>query len=236
MSKITTLFFDLDGTLLPMDQDEFVEGYFKYLAKKMVPLGYDPKELIAAVWAGTKSMVLNDGSRSNEEAFWEKFDSIFPETGKRDREKFDEFYATDFDKAIDYCQPSAYVPEMIARLKEKGYRIVLATNPIFPKIATMKRIAWAGLKPEDFEFVTYYENFNYAKPNPKYYEELCQRIGVKPEEVLMAGNDAEEDLIAEKTGMKVFLVSDCILNKKNIDVANYPQGSFPEYEQYLATL
>lgn len=32
---ITTILFDLDGTLLPMDQDVFVGAYLKLLAKKL---------------------------------------------------------------------------------------------------------------------------------------------------------------------------------------------------------
>ena len=38
------ILFDLDGTLLPMDQTEFTNGYFKLLAAKMAPHGYDPKQ------------------------------------------------------------------------------------------------------------------------------------------------------------------------------------------------
>ena len=71
--NIKMVLFDLDGTLLPMDQDAFTEGYFRLLAQKMEPHGYDAKQLVNAIWAGTAAMVKNDGSRSNEEAFWEKF-------------------------------------------------------------------------------------------------------------------------------------------------------------------
>ena len=39
--KITTVFFDLDGTLLLMNEDDFVKVYFTELAKKVIPLGYD---------------------------------------------------------------------------------------------------------------------------------------------------------------------------------------------------
>lgn len=35
--KLTTVLFDLDGTLLPMDNDEFTKGYFKLLAAKLAP-------------------------------------------------------------------------------------------------------------------------------------------------------------------------------------------------------
>ena len=43
-------------------------------------------------------------------------------------------------------------------VKELGLRAVLATNPIFPAVATRSRIRWAGLEPEDFELCTTYEN------------------------------------------------------------------------------
>ena len=34
MEKITTILFDLDGTLIPFDQEEFIKAYFYNLAKK----------------------------------------------------------------------------------------------------------------------------------------------------------------------------------------------------------
>ena len=69
-TKLTTILFDLDGTLLPMDNDAFTKGYFKLLAAKLTPHGYEPKQLVDAIWAGTAAMVKNDGSQSNEDAFW----------------------------------------------------------------------------------------------------------------------------------------------------------------------
>ena len=46
---IKTILFDLDGTLLPMDQEAFVNAYTKLLAMYMVPYGYDPQLLIKAL-------------------------------------------------------------------------------------------------------------------------------------------------------------------------------------------
>ena len=68
--------FDLDGTLLPMDQDIFTNAYFSGLVKKLIPYGYEKESVISAVWSGVKAMILNDGTRLNEEAFWEKFSEI----------------------------------------------------------------------------------------------------------------------------------------------------------------
>ena len=61
--KYKAILFDLDGTLLPMDNNVFVKGYFKELAKKLSPIGLEPDKLIETVWAGTKAMVKNDGLR-----------------------------------------------------------------------------------------------------------------------------------------------------------------------------
>lgn len=66
---IKNILFDLDGTLLPMDQDKFANGYFSRLVKKLAPFGYEPKKTVDGIWAGTAAMVKNDGKRTNEEAF-----------------------------------------------------------------------------------------------------------------------------------------------------------------------
>ncbi len=114
-----------------------------------------------------------------------------------------------------------------------GHRVVLATNPIFPAIATESRIRWAGLEPSDFEYYTTYENSRFSKPNLKYYEELLQKIGVEAGECLMVGNDVSEDMVAEKLGMKVFLLTDSMINKEGADIERYPHGDFDDLLTYI---
>ena len=75
---ITTVLFDLDGTLLPFEQDDFVKIYFSELCRKLAPMGYEPQHTVKSVWGGTKAMVMNDGSRLNSEAFWETFNAMNP--------------------------------------------------------------------------------------------------------------------------------------------------------------
>ena len=88
--KITTILFDLDGTLLPMDQDRFTEAYFKMLTKKLLPHGYEPKKLIDSIWVGTAAMVRNTGQQTNEEAFWKKFTELNGEQVLADKPLFEE--------------------------------------------------------------------------------------------------------------------------------------------------
>lgn len=224
--KITTILFDLDGTLLPMDQDEFTKGYFKLLAKKLAPYGYEPEQLVAAIWAGTKAMVQNHGIRTNEEVFWDKFTEIYGEKVLADKPLFDEFYEKDFCAAKELCCFNPKAAETVKKLRDMGFRTALATNPIFPATATEMRIRWAGLEPSDFELYTTYENIGFCKPNPAYYQEIINRLGVKPEECLMVGNDVREDMVARKLGIQVFLLTDCLINKDREDINQFSRGGF----------
>ena len=114
--------------------------------------------------------------------------------------------------------------------------MILATNPLFPAQATHWRIQWAGMKPEDFELVTTYDNSSSCKPNPKYYQDILDQFGLKAEECVMVGNDVTEDMIAGTMGMKVFLLTDCMINKDNEDISVYPNGGFTELEMFLKTI
>ena len=234
--SIKVVLFDLDGTLLPMDQELFTKCYFKYLSANLSKFGYEPQKLIAAVWSGTMSMIKNDGQHTNEEVFWAAFAKIFGDKVYADKAPFDKFYIDDFDKIIESCGYNEKAAETIATVKEKGLRIALATNPIFPAIATRKRIAWAGLGVEDFELYTTYENSSYCKPNPDYYKEIVKQLGVKPEECLMVGNDVSDDMVTEALGMKTFLLTDCLINKDNVDINRYNNGDFNDLINYIKNL
>lgn len=233
MDQLKTVLFDLDGTLLPMDQEHFTKAYFKLLAARLAPLGYEPGKLVESIWAGTTAMVKNDGSRTNEEAFWETFAAIYGERVKQDRAVIDDFYSHEFNQARAACGFNPAAAETVKRLKAAGKEVVLATNPIFPQTATQNRIRWAGLEPEDFRLFTTYENACYCKPNPDYYREILKKIGRRPEECLMVGNDATEDGAAEQAGISVFLLTDCLIAPESADLSHFPQGGFPELNAYL---
>ena len=121
----------------------------------------------------------------------------------------------------------------MARLKAAGYRVILATNPIFPAIATESRIRWAGLAPEDFELYTTYEYACHCKPNPDYYRDILSGMALEASECLMVGNDATEDTAAELAGIQVFLLTDCLINRENKDLSHWPHGGFDELEKFI---
>ncbi|GEN32551.1 haloacid dehalogenase [Aneurinibacillus danicus] len=202
------IFFDLDGTLLMLDTEAFLNRYMKRLGEYTAHL-VDPELLVKSVWNATKQMMKDAGAeRTNEEIFREHFlaacgveqGDIWP--------LFDKFYSEEFPLLKEDIEPHPYALKVVEEAKKQGYRLVVATNPVFPGIAIRERMKWAGLLENDFEHVTIFETSHYCKPNPKYFLEICERIGIKPENAIMIGNDMQQDMVAAEVGLKTFLVED----------------------------
>ena len=231
-SKYKVVLFDLDGTLLPMDIETLFKAYFAGISARLEKHGYDPKKLVEGIWQGMMAMVKNEGTKTNEEVFWETIVQCCGQKVKDD-ECFTAFYVEDFDKVQSACGFHEEAANIVRDLRASGARVALATNPIFPAIATQKRMRWAGLSPENFEYYTTYENSRHCKPNLDYYRDVLSMMGVNAEDCLMVGNDVEEDMIARELGLQVFLLTDCLLNKKNKDINEYPHGDFDSLRAFL---
>lgn len=234
--SVRAILFDLDGTLLPLHQDTFVHTYITALVKATAQRGYDPSKVKKAFLWATQAMVQNNGEKTNQEALTQALVSVLGEKIHQDLDIFDSFYDTEFQQIKEICGFNPKAQETVKWAKSKGIALVLATNPLFPAKATHSRIRWAGLSPEDFSFITTYENFSYAKPNLSYYRAVLAHLNLTPEECLMVGNDVDEDMIAKDLGIPVFLLTDCLLNRNEKDISQFPHGSFEELMRFIEAL
>ena len=228
------ILFDLDGTLLPMDNDAFTKGYFTLLAKKAAPYGYLPESLVDAIWKGTYAMVKNDGARSNKDRFWDAFSGIFGKMAYEQATVFDDFYLNEFKDAIRFTNPDpALAKEAVNLAHANAEKVILATNPIFPKSGVLTRLDWIGLSESDFDYISSYENSGYCKPNPRYYEDILAKNNLHAEDCLMVGNDVAEDILpAQALGMKTFLLNTCLIDTGNGSHGS-EEGSMVELIRYL---
>ena len=147
-----------------------------------------------------------------------------------------DFYANEFNEAIASTKPNPRADQVVKLLKEHGVKVYLATNPIFPRVGTMNRIRWAGIDAEDFEVITTYETYHYCKPNPKYFQEVMEEFGLNSKECLMVGNDVQEDLTIRSLGVKTYLLTDTLENKKNIpleEVETEYKGTMEELYEWF---
>lgn len=223
------IFFDLDGTLLPMDLEEFMTEYMRAIAKFIASHGLDPELFNKALMTGIKGMAEDDGPRSNAEVFWEVFFSIVPESREKWIPLFEDFYENEFGKIGEKVEKNPFAVQSVATLSGLGYPLVLATMPMFPLRAVQWRCEWAGVDPGIFERITYFENSTSVKPKLAYYEENLKASGFKPEEVLMVGNNTREDLAAMELGCDGYLITDHLINPNGFDLSTVKHGTFSDF-------
>lgn len=235
---LKTLLFDLDGTLLPVDTDRFVNHYLKMLAEKIATFT-EPKHFICHLLKATDVMIHHQNpNKTNQEVFWETFSPMIPCKSETLTRVLNEFYELDFPKLSFILEESgSSVSYDILRCAfEKGYEVVIATNPIFPKVAVFDRLRWIGAHDFSFRLVTTYEIMRYSKPYKDYYLEILGMINRKPSECMMIGNDMDEDMVAGELGMGTFLVTDHLINRNNLDISVYQKGTLGHLKTYIGNL
>lgn len=193
---IEAILFDLDDTLLENDVQKFVEAYLPLIAEYTAEL-IEPQTLIAELFYGTQAMMENtDGSRTNSDVFWSIFsertgvsaEKMLPVVTRFYRERFHEL------RSLTAQRPEARL--IVRDCLAKGLKVVIATNPIFPRAAIEQRLVWAGISAADFQYdlITVYEEMHYAKPNVEYYEEILGKIRVNADKAMMVGDEWENDI------------------------------------------
>ena len=234
---IKAILFDLDGTLLPMDEEEFTKGYFKLLCLKLSTHGYESDKLIKTVWSGTKLMIKNDGTKTNVQVFWDCFSEVYGKEKLCDLSVFNDFYVNEFKKTKLFCGENEYAVKLVQTAKKAGFKTILASNPVFPKCGMITRMNFIDLCESDFDYISNYSDSHYSKPNPDFYREILNANGLKPEETIYFCNSLTEDVIpAEKCGIKTCLIGDCVTLNGCATEKTPPIYSYPEAIELISSL
>lgn len=230
-----TLLLDLDDTLLDTNMDAFIPAYFQALAGAMRD-HLDPNLMLPALMSGTRRMFENqDPALTLQEVFNADF---FPRLGADPAAltpHFERFYDEVFPTLGALTKPRPAAVELVQWAFAQGWRVVIATNPLFPIKAIHHRLRWAGLPPEDYPFalVTSYEDMHFTK-SPAYYAEILARLGWPEDPVLMVGDEPDWDIRAARAaGLATFQV-----NRAGAQTANPPAdgaGTIADVRPWLQT-
>ncbi len=202
---IKAILFDLDGTLLDHDmRSDFLPHYFEALGKNFAHI-IPPKKLIQGIMLGSDAISKNDGTVTNEEAFAKVFYPYVNMEREILEPEFMVFYRDVFPILQHYTKRKPEARDVVETMFKLGYSVVIATNPYFPYTAVQQRMVWAGVDGLPYHKITSYENSHFAKPDPRYFLEILDEIGCRPEEALVIGDEAM-DMIAGVTGCHTFLV------------------------------
>lgn len=233
-NKPKLILFDLDGTLTKMDTDSFEKDYTKLIVQYFSQW-MKVEDAISSFKEAVKVMtVVNDG-RTNKDKFYSCFEgkTTIPLSEIQSKEK--EFYETQFLHLEGHIDCNENMHEATKLLKEKGMEMLLATNPLFPQIATYTRMKWANYSPDDFKLVTTFEDCHYTKYHKEYYQlDILDRFDLKAEDCLMVGNNTMEDGLAASLGIKTIIISDEIIDSG--DKYPYTKMTSSEFLAYVREL
>ena len=215
MKNKKAVFFDLDGTLLPVDPDTMFGPYFELLksSEVMQLIAKDADAAFRIFMDAAGYMMENRGKDTNEAVF---FAYIEQKTGRGKTflsEPVNEFYATVFEFLHGFIQKNGIQRKIINTVQDKGYKMVLATMPVFPLSAAESRLSCVGLCLDDFHYISHYGNSTYLKPHPEYYCEILRKMDLDGKDCIMVGNNIKEDMSAQNLGFDVFLVTGCELGE-----------------------
>ena len=207
---IKAVLFDLDNTLLGNSMDTFIPAYFGSLTRYCQDL-VPPEELMDALMRGTAAMDANSTQGlTNAATFNAVFFSRLNVAETTLLPRLEQFYAMEFSKLEPLTCPIPDARPFVAWVFEQGLQVVIATNPLFPRIAIDHRLAWAGIPIDEYHYdlVTTYETMHATKARSEYYSEIVSILGREPHECLMIGDDFVRDMQPASTaGLPVYWIA-----------------------------
>jgi len=205
-----TLLLDLDDTLLQNSMDKFVPAYLMALSQHLANV-VAPDQLIQHLMRATQIMLSNDRpDQTLKETFDQAFYPAIGVTEQQVHDQIEQFYRDVFPQLQYLTQPMPGVEEFVQEAIKRGYDLLIATNPLFPRQAVLHRLGWAGLSHQiaSFQFIPSYETLHFAKPNPAYFAELLARTGWQDQPAVMVGDDLHNDIYpARKAGLHTYWVT-----------------------------
>ena len=207
---LKAILFDLDDTLLCNPMETFIPAYFQALTCHVAHL-IPAERLIGELMRATQTMDTNDGSGpTNEETFAAAF---YPAVGYDQDELrpiFEQFYVEEFPKLQPLTQTLSEARPLVEWAFAHDLQVVIATNPLFPRLAIEQRLEWAGVPVSEFNYalVTVYEDMHATKSHLAYYREILARVGQQPDECLMVGDDWQRDIVpATRIGIPTYWIA-----------------------------
>lgn len=232
-----TLLLDLDDTLLATGTDQFTQAYLDKLGAYLERAVHIPaSQVIHHLLVATEAMVRNNQPDCTlEQAFNQVFYPALGTTAVDLQPVIVDFYNRIYPTLQEKTFPMPGAKAFVESAFEKGWRIAIATNPLFPETAVRQRLAWANLPLEKypFELLGSFESFHFSKPNPAYFTEVYSRLGCGDGPVLVAGDDLARDVLpAQKAGLPVYHI-----RNYESDQTSYPDslpaGTLEDLVRYL---
>jgi FMN phosphatase YigB (HAD superfamily) len=235
LENIQAVLFDLDGTLVDVEMNFFVSYYLRRLTEQMKEHA-KPKNAIRVFHQSVAAMFANtDAGKTLEDILLERLQSELEISPERYAACLDHFCLNDLETMRPLISGHPLAPRLIEASRDRGWQVVLATNPIFPRAVIDARLSWGGLDGDRFHHVMAYETAHFCKPSPRFFEEILNLLQFPAENCLMIGNDPWHDLSASQVGMQTCLLTPWSIKRSEARFAADWEGGHEELLVLLQT-
>lgn len=199
--RYTDLIFDLYGTLVDIHTEEnktvWEKTAFFFSFHGAGYTGPELSESFRAVMAERKAQA-GQGYECFPDIPMEKvFTQLFRQKGIYDNAIALGIQALELFRisSLEYIRLYPGVPEALARLREKGFRLWLLSNA--QAVCTRGELRLLGLD-EAFDGIYLSSDFVCRKPDRRFFDALLQGESLEPSQCLMIGNDRDTDIAGAK--------------------------------------
>jgi len=232
------ILFDLDGTLIYFEPQQFIKTYLGAAARFFIDLIPNSERFYQELLKSTDVMEYSDnGSTTALEDFLQDFCPKFNVDCDKIASRFLTFYQSKFDVIQPLISQIDGAKNLLEGLRRNypEMKLILATNPVFPFIAVQKRMIWGNISEDYFDLITHAENSYFCKPNEKYWTDIANNMDIDPNKSLMIGNDAFRDMLAKKFGYQTYLLETAAENEETITEETEPdfRGSMQDLSNFL---
>lgn len=165
MSKITTVLFDYDGTL--MDTNEIIIESWQYTFRTLTGKEGEVEKILETFGEPLRATMAK----------------FFPHHDLEEAVNIYRSYQSTFYKKLIQMFPGT--PELISRLKERGYKLAIVTSRLRP--TTIEGLEKYGLL-DKFDYIVTADDTAKHKPDPEPALIALERLNSRPEEAIMVGD------------------------------------------------
>jgi len=188
---IKAILFDIDNTLFP--SGEFAELARRNAINAMIEAGLDADA--TETYAKLKKIIKKYGPN-----YPKHFNALLRELSMRNDPKIIAAGIVAYHQAKASIFPYPDVPKTIIQLREKGYRICVASEG--RALKQWDKLIRLGLHN------IFHDVFVTSRKSEKFYRSVLTKLKLKPQEIMMVGDSIEKDIRpARKLGITTVLVS-----------------------------
>lgn len=206
--KINAILFDLDGTLI--NTNELIISSFLHTLEKYYPSRYKREDVLPFMGPSLK----------------ETFESLDAEKAEEMIKVYREYNLANHDQIVTIFDG---VYETVKELKNRGFKLAIVTTKLSDVVAM-------GLKltklDQFFEVIVAMDHVKTPKPDPEPVLLALEKLGAKPEEAIMVGDNHHDILAGKNAGTMTAGVAWSLKGKQHL--AEYkPDYIFDHMEELL---